>query len=113
MSTQIISFKTRKGVEVVQLSEIIFCIAHGPYTTIVTPDRQLTITKSLNQTEKICHCKHFFRSHKSFLVNTRFILKIHNNLIMFRNYPDCCPISRRKLPESYIALNISNIKTVL
>ena len=44
--------KTRNGIEIVQLSEIIYCIADGSYTIIVTKEKSLIVTKSLSKVGK-------------------------------------------------------------
>lgn len=112
MKAKCICFKTRNGFEIVQLTKIIFCVADGSYTIIVTTERKLTVTKCLSKVEKICGFGQLFRSHKSYLVNIKFILKILKNKVQLRNYPDYVLISRPKLKEIYNVLNIRNIKAV-
>ena len=112
MKAKQIVFKTRNGVEIVKLSEIIFCVADGSYTIIVTKERSLTVTKNLSEVENICCCGHLFRSHKSYLINKKFIIKINKNKVQLRNYPDYVLISRIKLKEISNVLIIRNVKAV-
>lgn len=112
MKTEAIGFKTKNGVEIVQPSEIIFCIAKGSYTKVVTSEKQFIVAKNLSQIEKKCCFKQFFRSHKSYLVNTKFIQRIHEDKVELRNYPEYALISRRKYKEIFIALKLSNITIV-
>jgi DNA-binding LytR/AlgR family response regulator len=85
---------------------------HGSYTIIVTKEKSLTVTKNLSEVEEICCCRQLFRTHKTYLVNKKFISKIHQNKVQLRNYPDYALISRRKLKEISNVLNIRHVKAV-
>ena len=112
MKEKQIGFKTRNGIEIVQLSEIIYCIADGSYTIIVTKEKSLIVTKSLSKVENFCHCRQLFRSHKSYLVNKKYISKIQQNKVLLRNCPDFALISRRKLKTINNVLNIRILKAI-
>lgn len=64
------------GVELIEVEQIIRCESDGNYTTIVLPQRKITVSKTLKEIEKqLAEYPNFFRLHNSHLVNLNHVSK--------------------------------------
>lgn len=85
-----IGVKHRDGIKVIPYSEIVFLEAFNSYTTIVTKSNaKFTLSKSIKTLEEMLESSHFFRAHKSYIVNTRLITDLRDNstnLILMDKY---------------------------
>ena len=70
MDSPKIAIKTSKGTEFLRREEILYCIARGRYTKIITTTgKEYMLTRVLKEIENCLSCKDFFRTHKSYLIN--------------------------------------------
>ena len=64
------------GIELLEVEQIIRCESDGNYTTIVLPQRKVTVSKTLKEIEKqLADFPYFFRLHNSHLVNLNHVTK--------------------------------------
>lgn len=71
-----IPISSLNGVELVEVEQIIRCESDGNYTTIVLPQRKITVSKTLKEIERqLTDFPYFFRLHNSHLVNLNHISK--------------------------------------
>lgn len=87
------------GMKFLELYSIVYACAEGSYTEIHTTDgKSITTTKSLKQIEELNREHHFFRYHKTYLVNlayvTAMIKKDECFIVMINNQR--IPLSTRK-----------------
>ncbi len=62
----------------VDVSNIVYCLADGSYTYIHCSDQEkpFLLSKNLREIEELLSNPHFFRPHNSWLINNKFIHKI-------------------------------------
>lgn len=77
----------------VRIYDIIFIQVDSDYTELHLREKKLLSTESLRYWESFLPTKTFVRVHKSFLINTREILKISGNQIFLKN-DNVVPIGR-------------------
>jgi two-component system LytT family response regulator len=70
-----IAISTNTGIIVVEIKDIIYCKADGPYTTIYSTTGELVSSTHLKEFENLLTEFGFFRLHKSYLVNLAEIKK--------------------------------------
>ncbi len=70
-----IAISTNTGIIVVEIKDIIYCKADGPYTTIYSTSGELISSTHLKEFENLLVEFGFFRIHKSYLVNLSEIRK--------------------------------------
>jgi two-component system LytT family response regulator len=71
-----IPISSLNGVELIEVEQIIRCESDGNYTTIVLPQRKVTVSKTLKEIERqLFEFPYFFRLHNSHLVNLNHIIK--------------------------------------
>lgn len=89
---------TLNGFELIPLSDIIYCSSFRNYTYFhLIRNRQVCISKSLIEFEKILENEQFLRIHKSFLINISHIKEYKNNeggLVIMSNNDELI-VSRR------------------
>jgi two-component system LytT family response regulator len=73
-----IALPTSNGIEIIKMEDILFLQADGSYTKIILAnDPPITVSKNLKFFEEIIgENAGFFRSHRSYLVNTAFIKRV-------------------------------------
>ena len=65
---------TEKKIHVVETKNIVYCRADSGYTTFYLIDRKkITISKNLKIFDELLSGSHFFRPHKSYLINLEYI----------------------------------------
>lgn len=62
----------QQSIEIINIEEILYCVADGPYTTIyLHGGKQIVTTKPLKYYEALLPIQDFFRLHRSYLVNLK------------------------------------------
>lgn len=73
---QKIALKDANGTYFVNIREIVYCQADGPYTKFILSNNEtIVISKNLKEYETLLESKRFVRCHHSFLINADLILK--------------------------------------
>lgn len=94
---QKISLPVKNGFEIVPLDEIIFCEAEGSYTNFFTKNKKYVTSSNLKKVENLLQHAHFFRIHRSVLVNLKHITKYdHSGKIILSNKKELFVASRNK-----------------
>ncbi|WP_372934042.1 LytR/AlgR family response regulator transcription factor [Mariniphaga sediminis] len=95
MRNPIIFIPSDKYTEIVHFEDIVFCKAEGSYTQVILKDRPKIISpRNLSWFEKIINAESFFRVHKSYYVNLKFVRKV------FRNEDKVCLSTGENIPLS-------------
>ena len=77
---RIVAFSVNDGIEFLKLNDIIRCQAEGAYCRIYTYEkRELFVSKTLRQVEKLLASNNFIRLHQSHLVNVIYMKKYSRN----------------------------------
>lgn len=80
MDSTKIAIKTNGGTQFLRMEDILYCIAHGRYTRIVTiSGKEYFLSRILKDIENCLPFDDFFRTHKSYLINLNHIKNYHNN----------------------------------
>lgn len=70
-----IAISTLSSILVIEIKDIVYCQADGPYTHFFLKDSKITSSKHLKEYEMLLEEYGFYRIHKSFLVNLAEIKK--------------------------------------
>lgn len=97
--------------DIVSFEDIAFCKSDGGYTTFfMTDGREIMISKTLKEYEELLPDKFFIRTHRSYLVNKRFIDRYHKEgYLVLRNGKEI-PISTRR--RDYVMSFLDSFLTV-
>jgi two-component system, LytTR family, response regulator len=69
-----LALPTQKGLQFVDIADIVYCEARDNYTVFCLRNEQrITVSKTLGEYESLLSPHQFFRVHHSYIVNTRFI----------------------------------------
>lgn len=83
---QKIALSLSEGLTIIALNDIIYLKAEGAYTQITLLNQEKILTsKSLGDFDYLCSENHFFRTHRSFIINSEKIKRISrqaNDVIM-------------------------------
>jgi two-component system, LytTR family, response regulator len=97
-----ISVATSKGISFLKKENIVFVKANGRYSEINCADGSVhLICKNIGEYENELRADHFFRVHKSFLINCKRVLKINSldgGFVEMDNHKEI-EISKRKKKE--------------
>jgi len=77
-------------------SEIVYCKAEGSYTRIYTLNKSFLVTKVLKCFETLLPANGFIRIHKTYIVNTDFILCLKGYKRVVLKTDIELPVSRRR-----------------
>lgn len=103
-----LALPTREGIHFLYPNEIIRCEAIGNYTRFhVSGKRQYLISKTLGSYEQLLSPFHFIRTHKSHLVNKKFISFINHEGFIVLQDSSRIEVSRRRKEEVLEALKNS------
>ncbi len=109
METPKISITDAKGVHIIKVKDILYCVSNGNYTTFVmVEESEIVISKNLKHFEEKLQDFNFFRVHKSYLINldyVDFLVKEQGGSIIMKNGKSL-PISRNSKKELYEKMNI-------
>ena len=97
-----IAFPHAKGYRFITLSDIMYCESESNYTILhLLNEPKFTVCKTLSEIEEILAPSHFFRIHRSYLVNTKKIkefIKSDGGFLIMENRSEI-PVSRNKREE--------------
>lgn len=83
--------------QIVHFDEIVYCKNEGNYTTFhLTDGKEVTVSKSIKEYESLLPKKSFLRTHQSYLVNLRFVRRVHKEGYLVLNNETEVPMSSRK-----------------
>lgn len=102
-----IALSTNKGVQFVKTEDILYCKGDGAYTYFhLKKGERITTSKNLKEYEEKLSHFHFFRSHKSFLLNLAEIknFKRGENSHAIMSNGDTVGVSKRRKDEFLIAI---------
>lgn len=97
-----LSFNTHYGINFLELYTIVYANASGSYTEIHTIDgKVITVTKSLKEFEELTEEHHFFRCHKSYVINLAYVSELikNNEYVIVMKNNTRIPLSIRKRDE--------------
>lgn len=86
-------------VELIHMSEIIYCKADGKYTYFMLLDgKKIVSSRNLGEYIKILDNNYFFRIHHSYIINLRHIVKISKKDGYFCEFPNGVhlPVAKRR-----------------
>lgn len=112
---QFIEIPTAHKSYVVQLSNIMYVEANNKRSIVRLSDRTIDSTKAISTFQDEITSPAFFRTHRHFLLNMKYIADIENNVVILTN-GEKVEISRRSLGEfnkcyiNYIKFSIRNGK---
>lgn len=92
------TFNSHNKLISVRLNDINYIEVYGHETLVHTANAVLTTSKALSAIEKELSEYGFIRTHKSFIVNTRYIFSVERNSIILSNGENL-PVSRTKLAD--------------
>jgi two-component system, LytTR family, response regulator len=100
-----LALPTKEGVHFLMPDEIIRCEAIGNYTRFyIVNNRQYTSSKNLGEYEELLTPFYFIRTHKSHLINKKFISFIDHDSFVILQDSTRVEISRRRKNEVMAAL---------
>lgn len=71
-----IVFPTEKSIEVINISEILYCKADGSYCAVhMTSGKSILVAKPLKYVMDLLESSDFFKTHKSYMINTKQIVR--------------------------------------
>lgn len=97
-SAQKLVINTPKSITSVNLDDILYFESFGDGTYIYTKDDTITSNHTLKYWTDLLGTKHFFQTHKSFIVALKYIKHINQNELELNYLASKVPVSRRKLP---------------
>lgn len=92
------TFNSHNKLISVRLNDINYIEVYGHETLVHTANAVLTTSKALSAIEKELSEYGFIRTHKSYIVNTRYIFSVERNSIILSNGENL-PVSRTKLTD--------------
>ncbi|PCH77202.1 MAG: DNA-binding response regulator [Flavobacteriaceae bacterium] len=103
-SAPTIVLKTADYQYVIPLKNIIRLLADGAYTTFITVDKQIVMSKNIKYYQELL-ADGFLRCHQSHLVNLSHVLGMQKKAILEMSNGDLVPVSTRKKSEIQSFLN--------
>lgn len=86
----------------VNVDDIIYCEADENYTYFYMKDRsKYTVSKTLKEFERLFEKHHFFRIHKSYLINLNHVSLINKDFLVVMSNKTELPLSFRKRAEFF------------
>lgn len=110
-----IYLKEQQTTEVVAFTDILYVEARGSYSRIVfqsgVTEKQVVMSHAIAMYEELFPKDFFYRIHKSYLINCRYIGKItggENPIVLLKNKLTL-PVSRRRYPAMMSFLRTNNL----
>jgi two-component system, LytTR family, response regulator len=97
-----IAISSSDKIELIKLSEIVYCKAEGKYTEFVLINKQKILSsKNLGEYSSILMSNQFFRIHHSYVVNIKQILKINKKDGLYCEFANgiSLPVAKRRQEE--------------
>lgn len=98
-TNQNIPVETKDGVYMINLSDIIFVEARGRTITVYTPDKNYIAVNNMAHWIKTLNMPCFFQSHRSFIVNMKYVSKFNHSLIDLYDNKYTAYLTRRKYSQ--------------
>ena len=97
--TKKIVLKTCDSINLVEISDIMYCVSDNSYTTFyIKNKKEIIVSKSIKEFDNLLSVYNFFRPHQSYLVNLNYIDKIDKTdggSIVLNNKKEI-PVSHRR-----------------
>lgn len=97
-SSKTITIKTKRSSTEININDIIYIEADKRYTNIRTVDKNYECTESIGTLEQRLPGLSFFRSHRTYILNFKYISEVDNNLVHMSN-GEVVILSRNKKSE--------------
>lgn len=107
-ATRRIKFPTINGFELIEMNSLVYFEAEGSYTlAYLSNGEKIVLSKSIKQIELIVNSEHFFRAHRTYLINISFVKRFDRDLytITLTNNTEI-PLSRRRYEGFLKAMKI-------
>ena len=103
-----IAIRTDLGIEILRISEILYCEASSNYTYIHTLKQRYLVSQTLKKITERIDSEEMIRCHNTYLVNKRYIRSIlkHGELKIKLENEVILPMAKRKKAEVIHALAI-------
>ncbi|MFV8226496.1 LytR/AlgR family response regulator transcription factor [Christiangramia aquimixticola] len=88
----------------IDISSIYLVAAKGDYIQIKTHDQNYLVHSTLKKIENKLPDDQFLKIHRSFIINTKFIIDIQDNSVLIEK--DVIPVSRSNRPELMKRVNL-------
>ena len=88
----------------IDTNSILYFQAKGDYVTIKTESNNYVMHNTLKKIENKLPAGMFFKSHRSYLINTKKIIDIEENTVLIGK--DVVPVSRRNRPQLMKSLKL-------
>lgn len=101
------TYSSHEGKHVIRYTDIIYFESSGAYTYCVTSAGKTLISRNLGEVEREVAGDEFFRTHHSFIINLKKIIKVElkrNGKIYLEN-GDTVPVAQRKIKKFKSYLN--------
>ncbi|MCB2194500.1 MAG: LytTR family DNA-binding domain-containing protein [Bacteroidetes bacterium] len=96
-----IQIPTTKGLEFIELDDVVYLEADGAYTTAYLKNTEkVIISKSIKFIEPLLNKNYFFRVHRSYTVNTNYLRRLdrENKTLILKDQTEI-PFSRRRYDD--------------
>lgn len=94
-----VSIETKEEIYTINVSDIIYVEAQGRTVTIYTPDRNYVVVKNMAHWVQTLNMPCFFQSHRSFIINMKYVSKFDHSLIYLCNDTYTAYLTRRKYSQ--------------
>lgn len=94
-----VSIETKEGVYIVNVSDIIFVEVQGRTITVYTPDRNYIVVNNMAYWRQTLNMPCFFHSHRSFIVNMKYVSKFDHSLIYLYDNKYTAYLTKRKYSQ--------------
>lgn len=98
LSIKSISFQNKDGEYIIPLNDILYFEAQNQEVLVSTTEQQLLHRGNLNDYEQRLSQEGFYRVHRSYLVNLRFV-KLYSKIEIILNGGQTIPLSRLRFKE--------------
>ncbi len=105
-----IILSTHNSIHVISLDDVLYCSCNNSYTTFhLQNQKKIVVSKSLKSFENELKISSFFRSHQSYLINLKHIVKVDrkDSYCITLSDQTKIPTSTRKRKELIQILNAS------
>lgn len=94
-----VSVETKEDVYTINVADIIFVEAQGRTITVYTPGRNYIVVNNMSHWIHTLNMPCFFQSHRSFIVNMRYVSKFNHSLIHLYDDKYTAYLTRRKYSQ--------------
>lgn len=94
-----VSIETKENVYTINVSDIILVEAQGRTVTVYTPNSDYVVINNMAHWVQTLNMPCFFQSHRSFIVNMKYVSKFDHSLIHLCNNKYTAYLTRRKYSQ--------------